>query len=48
MSDKPAVLVGGCTSIRELLRKHFPPKFLPPKPDLPRPVFTGVVDFKTY
>lgn len=44
-ADKPKVLGG---SIRELLRKHFPPKFLPPKPELPRPPFTGVVDFRTY
>ncbi len=36
------------TTIRELLRKHFPPKFLPPRPDLPRPLFTGTVDFITY
>lgn len=35
-------------SIRELTRKLFPPKTPPPKPDLPRPPFTGVVDFKTY
>lgn len=36
------------TTIRELLRKYFPPKFLPPKPDLPRILLTGVVDFNTY
>jgi hypothetical protein len=48
MSDKPAVLGGGCSSIRELLHKHFPPKFIPPKPELPRPLLTGVVDFSTY
>lgn len=35
-------------TIRELLRKHFPPKYIPPKPDLPRPLFTGTVDFITY
>lgn len=35
-------------SIRTLLRKHFPAPSLPPKPELPRPLFTGVVDFKTY
>lgn len=35
-------------SIRALLRKHFPRPKLPPKPDLPRPLFTGVIDFPTY
>ena len=36
------------TTIRHLLRKHFPAKPMTPKPELPRPLFTGVVDFKTY
>lgn len=36
------------SDIRRLLRKYFPPKFLPPKPELPRAPLTGIVDFKTY
>lgn len=35
-------------SIRDLLRKHFAKLPPPPKPDLPRPFLTGVVDFRTY
>jgi len=46
---EPAEVLGGASSgIRDLLRKHFPTKTLPPKPDLPRPLWTGVVDFSTY
>ena len=36
------------TTIRSLLRKYFPAPILPPKPELPRPLFTGVVDFNSY
>lgn len=48
MAEPAEVLGGASSSIRALLRKHFPPKTLPPKPDLPRPLWTGVVDFSTY
>ena len=48
--DGPAEVLGGDenTGIRALLRKHFPRPELPPKPELPRPLWTGVVDFPTY
>lgn len=46
---EPAEVLGGApTGIRALLHKHFPKKYLPPKPDLPRLLWTGVVDFSTY
>ena len=46
---EPAEVLGGASSgIRDLLRKHFPTKTPLPKPDLPRPLWTGVVDFSNY
>lgn len=48
MTSLHSGVLGGAISVRDLLRKHFPAITPPPKPDLPRPPFTGTVDFETY